>query len=215
MAPWPELRSFISLLSVLWLCSFQMGLIIYVSLLLLTPTVPSLLFDPQDSSLSWTHSYAAFHNWSNCWVCGVLPFSSVEGFLWRTSPLQGKDFLQVCKYLWQQSHVTPPLKLMPSNNPKIDLCNTFYFNNGHNVTFNFDCTLSWFNDNFATHKVNRSRSSGFLPDIYQIWDEVIWLIPGKGRLISTAPICWEQIEPSPEISQQLNYHDWKQLGFLP
>ena len=36
---------------------------------------------------------------SNCWVCRVLPSSSVEGFPWWTSPLQGKDFLQVCEYL--------------------------------------------------------------------------------------------------------------------
>ena len=27
-------------------------------------------------------------------------------------------------------------------------------------------------------------------------------------------MCWEQIEPSPEVSQ-LNYNDWKQLGLLP
>ena len=32
--------------------------------------------------------------------------------------------------------------------------------------------------------------------------------------MSTAPICWEQIEPSQEVSQ-LNYNDWKQLGYLP
>ena len=83
------------------------------------------------------------------------------------------------------------------------------------MTFNFDYTLSQFNDYFATHKANRSRSNGFLPDVYQIWDEVIWLTPEKGRLISTAPICWEQTEPSPKVSQQLNYNDWKQLGFLP
>ena len=67
---------------------------------------------------------------------------------------------------------------------------------------------------FATHKANRSRSNGFLPDVYQIQDEVIWLTPEKGRLISTAPICWEQTEPSPKVSQ-LNYNDWKKLGFLP
>ena len=61
--------------------------------------------------------------------------------------------------------------------------------------------------------VNGSRSGGFLPGIYQKWDEVIWLTPKKGCLLSNAPICWEQIEPSPEASRQLN--DWKQLGFLP
>ena len=104
---------------------------------------------------------------------------------------------------------------MASTNPKLDWCNTLYFNYGHNVTFNFDYTLSRFNDYFATHKANRSRSNGFLPDVYQIWDEVIWLTPEKGRLISTASICWEQTEPSPKVSQQLNYNDWKQLGFLP
>ena len=67
---------------------------------------------------------------------------------------------------------------------------------------------------FATHKANRSRSNGFLPDVFHIWDEVIWLTPEKGRLISTALIWWEQTRPSPKVSQQFNYSDWKQLGFL-
>ena len=90
---------------------------------------------------SWAHSYAAFHSWSNCWVCGPLPSSSVKGIPWWTSPLEGKDFLQVCKYL-QQSHVMPLLKLMTSNNRKMNWCNY-----GHNVTFHF--ILTWFNDYFA------------------------------------------------------------------
>ena len=187
----------------LWLCTFQMGLITYVSLLLLTPNILSLPFDPPDNAfLSWAHSYAAFHNRSNCWVCGTLPSSSVEGFPWWASPLQGKDFRQVCKYLRQQFHAMP-LHLMTSTNPKVDWCSTLYFNYGHNVAFNFDYTLSRFNDYFATHKASRSRSNGFLPDVYQIWDEVMWLTPERGRLISTAPICREQTEPSPKVSQQL------------
>ena len=181
-----------------------MGLITYVSLLLLTPDILSLLFDPQDNAfLSWAHSYAAFHNRSNGWVCGTLSSSSVKGFPWWTSPLQGKDFLQVCKYLRQQLHAMPLLHLMTSTNPKMDWCSTLYFTYRHNVTFNFDYTLSRFNDYFPTHKANRSRSNGFLPDIYQIWDEVMWLTPEKGRLISTGPICWEQIEPSPKLANNL------------
>ena len=72
----------------------RMGLIIYVSLLLLTPNILSLPLDPQDNVFLFrAHSYAAFHNRSNCWVCRELPSSSVEGFPWWTSPLQGKDFL--------------------------------------------------------------------------------------------------------------------------
>ena len=55
---------------------------------------------------------------------------------------------------------------MISGNPKMDWCNTLYLNYGHNVTFNFDYTLSWFNDCFAAcKKVNGSRSGGFLPDV--------------------------------------------------
>ena len=67
---------------------------------------------------------------------------------------------------------------MTSTNPKIDWYNTLYFNYRHNVTFNFDYTLSQFNDYFTTDKTNRSRSNGFLHDVYQIY-EVIWLTPKK------------------------------------
>jgi len=75
----------------------EMGLIIYISLLLLTPKVLSLLFDPQDNTfLSWAHSYSAVHNWSNCWVCGAHPSPSVESFPLWVSQLQGKDFPQLC-----------------------------------------------------------------------------------------------------------------------
>ena len=64
--------------------------------------------------------------------------------------------------------------MMTSNNPKMDWYNILYLNYGHNTTFNFDYILSWFNDYFASlKKVNGSRSGGFLPDVYQIWDEVI------------------------------------------
>ena len=63
-----------------------------------------------------------------------------------------KDFRQVCKYLQQQLHAIPLLHLMTSTNPKMDWCSTLYFTYGHNVTSNFDYTLSRFNDCFATHR---------------------------------------------------------------
>ena len=119
-----------------------MGLITYVSLLLLTPNILSLPLDPQDNAfLSWAHSYAAFHNQSNRWVCGALPSSSVEGFPWWTSPLQEKDVLQVSEHLRQQSHMMPLLHLMTSTKPKMDWCSMLNFNYGLNVTFNFDFNL--------------------------------------------------------------------------
>ena len=101
---------FLSLSSMFSHFAFQMGLIIYVSLLPLTPKILSLSFDPQDNAfLSWAHSYTAFHNLSYCWVCTALPPSSVEGFPWRVSPFQGKDFPQLYKYLHQQQSRVMPL----------------------------------------------------------------------------------------------------------
>ena len=88
-----------TLLPMLWLWTFQMGSVIYISLLLPTPKILSLPFDPQDNALlSWIPSYVAFHNQSNCWMCRVLLTSSVEDFPGWTSLPQGKNFLQVCEY---------------------------------------------------------------------------------------------------------------------
>ena len=53
----------------------------YVSLLLLTPKILSLPFDPQDNAfLSWAYSYTAFHTRSNCWFCRVLLSSLWKAF---------------------------------------------------------------------------------------------------------------------------------------
>ena len=134
---------------------------------------PESAVHPQDNTfLSWAHSYAAFHNWSNCWIGGALPSSSVEGFPWWVSPFQGKYFIQLCEYLCQQQSCAMPLfNLMTSINPKMDWCNTLYLNDGHNVTFDFNYSLFWFNKYFAAHeKVNGSRSSDFLPCVYHISD---------------------------------------------
>ena len=126
-----------------WEGPYQISLTSYTGLLLLTPKVLSPLFDPQDNAfLFWAHSYATLHNWSNCWVCGTLP-SSIEGFTWCVSPLQGKDFPQLGQYLHQQQlYVMPLFNLMTSNNPKMDWYNTLYLNYGHNVTFNFGYVLT-------------------------------------------------------------------------
>ena len=88
-----------------------------------------------------------------------------------------KTFSKCVNTFDNQLHAMPLLHLMTSTNPKMDWCNTLYFNYGHKVTF--DYTLFRFNDYFTTHKANRSGSNGFLPDVYQIWDEVIWLTPKK------------------------------------
>ena len=62
---------------------------------------------------------------------------------------------------FDNNHMRCLFFMMTSTHPKMDWCNTLYSNYGHNVTFNFDYTLSRFNDYFATYEVNRSRSNGF------------------------------------------------------
>lgn len=70
-----------------------------------------------------------------------------------------------------------------------------------------------FNDYFDAHKkVNGSWSGGFLPDVYQIWDEAIWLTSEKECLLSNVPICWEHMRSS-EVSQQLYYNYWNSWDF--
>ena len=62
-----------SLFSMLLLFTFQVGLLIYVGLPLLTPKVLSLPFDsPDNAFLSWAHSLATFHNQSNYWVLAQM-----------------------------------------------------------------------------------------------------------------------------------------------
>ena len=61
-SPWPTFFLIRFHNGTVW-TSQKMGLIMCVSLLLLTPEILSLLFDPQDNVfLSWAHSYTAFHS---------------------------------------------------------------------------------------------------------------------------------------------------------
>ena len=171
MAPWPELSDFILCLYFLcsdfvlfrrawksmwaYFCWLQISWVcrsIFKTMPSCPGLTPTLHFTIGLTAGSVEHSPP--HQWKEASCDGHLHFK--------------EDFLQICKFLWQQSYVMPLLHLMTSTNPKMDWCNTLYFNYGHNVTFNFDYTLFRFNDYFTTHKANRSGSNGFLPDIYQI-----------------------------------------------
>ena len=49
--------------------------------------------------ISRAHSYADFHNTSNCWVCGAMPLSVMDGLPWWVSPLWQADFKPLCCFL--------------------------------------------------------------------------------------------------------------------
>ena len=68
------------------------------SIILRLATVPA-----QDKVfISWAHSYADFDNMSNCWVCGAMPSSVMDGLPWWVSPLLKGDFSPLCSFLRQQ-----------------------------------------------------------------------------------------------------------------
>ena len=52
--------------------------------------------------ISWAHSYADFHNTSNCWVCGTMPLSVMDGLPWWVSPLRQGDFKPLCSFQGRQ-----------------------------------------------------------------------------------------------------------------
>ena len=52
--------------------------------------------------ISWAHSYADFHNTPNCWVCGAMPLSVMDGLPWWVSPLCQGDFKPLCSFLVRQ-----------------------------------------------------------------------------------------------------------------
>ena len=98
---------------------------------------PESAFDPQDNAfLSWTHSYAAFHN---------LIAGSAEHFHSYQLKISHGAFLYFKEKTFFNSMIT-------SSKSKMDWYNILYLNYGDNVTFNFDYTLPWFNDYLAVRK---------------------------------------------------------------
>ena len=59
--------------------------------------------------ISWAHSYADFHNTSNCWVCGAMPLSVMDGLPWWVSLLCQGNFKPLCSFLGQQKETFLPL----------------------------------------------------------------------------------------------------------
>ena len=64
--------------------------------------------------ISWAHSYADFHDTSNCWVCGAMPLSVMDGLPWWVSPLCQGDFKPLCSFLGWQRRLSSLLSIITS-----------------------------------------------------------------------------------------------------
>ena len=104
-------------------------------------TLPGL--ETQDNVfLSWAHSYANFHNTSNCRICGAMALSVMDGLPWWVSPLRRGGFCPLCSFLRQQqetflSSVTHNLSLLSWC--KLD---SNLIDQGHGVTSEVNASLN-------------------------------------------------------------------------
>ncbi|XDA82826.1 hypothetical protein R6Z07M_012644 [Ovis aries] len=173
-------------------------------LLGLTKAILSLIAVPVQGNLfiSWAHSYAKFHNSSNCWVCGAMPLSAMDGLPWWVSPLQKGDLVPLCSFLEQMKKSFVSLKnhdvsllswckKEPSTDP------------GHRVTFDVDASYAALRSAYNSYikhsdKNNTSakekKFARYLAEYYQVWDEHFWMTSEKGQVAAPATICWEQKE---------------------
>ena len=51
--------------------------------------------------ISWHTPMLTSIKTSNCWVCGAMPMSVMDGLLWWVSPLGRGDIPTVCDFLHQ------------------------------------------------------------------------------------------------------------------
>ena len=100
--------------------SQKTGLIIFVNLLLLTPKILSLPFDPQHNVLlSWAHSYAEFHNQVTAGSAERSPLHQWKASHGGHLHFEEKTFSKPAN-TFNNNLVMRLLKLMTSNNLKMD-----------------------------------------------------------------------------------------------
>ena len=104
------------------------------SILLRLPTVSA-----QDHVfISWAHSYVDFHTKSNCWVCGAMPMSVMDGLPWWVSPLQRGYMPSLYDFLHQAKQQKLSIETV------ITAAATHWYDkkandlmNGHGIHFNY------------------------------------------------------------------------------
>lgn len=117
--------------------------------------------------LSWTTTYAEIHNWSDCWVCGLLPMPSVEGMPCTVLPFNISD-----KEQWMGQSTCENLG---SLNPRTKANGSFLnFEFVYLIELDITLTLLWY---------PLLITFGIAYDRYVL---------NIGRLIVFAPICTEQ-----------------------
>ena len=141
--------------------------------------------------MSRAYFYADFHNTSNCWVCGAMPLSVMDGLPW-------------CSFLGRQKETF--LSLVNHNLSLLSWCKPYLqsIDSCHGVTFDVNTSFIGVTKAYTSYLKNKKgkssltskggQASRYVEQFYQVWDEYFWMTPEKGQLITPAAICWEQKE---------------------
>ena len=154
--------------------------------------------------ISWTHSYADFHNTSNCYVCEAVPLSVMDGLPWWVLLLHQGDFEPLFSFLgWQKetflSLVNHNLSLLSRCKPDLQSVDS-----GHGVTFDVNTSFIEVTKAYTSYLKNKKGKSSlsskggqatrYVEQFYQVWNEYFWMTSEKGQLMTPPAICWEQKE---------------------
>ena len=75
---------------------------------------------------------------SNCWVCGLMLMSVMDGFLWWVSPLQSGDMPSLCDFLHQSKQQKSSIEtVITAATPHWCDKKADDLTNGHGTHFNY------------------------------------------------------------------------------
>ena len=164
------------------------------------------------------------HNTSNCWVCGAMPLSVMDGLPRWVSPLHQEDFKSLCSFLGRQKETF--LSLVNHNLSLLSWCKPDLqsIDSGHGVTFDVNTSFIEVTKSYTSYLKNKKEKSSltskggqasrYVKQFYQVWDEYFWMTPEKSELITPATICWEQKEQRVGFSvHPLDPKELKYMGY--
>ena len=153
--------------------------------------------------ISWAHSYVDFHNTSNCWVCGAMPLSVMDGLPWWVSPLRQGDFFNYSALFWDdKKRLSSLLSIIIS--PCSLGVNQMSIDAGHGVTFDIHASfievIKAYTSYLKSKKEKGSltskggQASRYVEKFYQVWDEYFWTAP-EGSVQFSRSVVSDSLRP--------------------
>ena len=134
-----------------------------------------------------------------------MPRSIMDGLPWWVSSLRRYDMPSLCDFLIhrkpQKSSAETVIKT-PTNHWCDRKAGSLA--ESHKICFNYTLSLENAYQCYVTvSNSKQSKANRYFDQIYQIWDDYMWVTPEKGQLVIIADICWEQDIHTIEYNNQM------------